>query len=330
MSNTFVLEAPGVEDKWYSITRVEADLQKQSSKSPLKIGRVGAHIRKYEALPNVSDMEQRKKFLKKLQDERKNLSWKLQDATGQFEYDGTAEETTAVFYVVKKKPNSPNICTVHRCYDWYEFRKAPRPAVLLSYDEANKMMNSKDPSKFEEKMMKWDAEEKKEEDSDDDLKVKKKDEEEGWEEGEFGEVINDENKEERVKGYKSDVKAVKKESLTDYGRKMKKTLDGDSSSASDGELEEFQRRYEAQKGAEKEKEKEAKGKKRKKEVEEAPVAAPAPVAKKARMEHISEKPAEDNKPLPPGALSVEDFKTTNLSHQALSQLRTLRLKSTKY
>jgi hypothetical protein len=52
----------------------------------------------------VSDVAQRKKFLKTLQDERKNLPWKLQGETNHFEYDATAEESTAVFYVVKKKP----------------------------------------------------------------------------------------------------------------------------------------------------------------------------------------------------------------------------------
>jgi hypothetical protein len=44
MNKTFILEAPGVEDKWYSIGRIEANLMAQRS---LKIGRVGAHIRKY-------------------------------------------------------------------------------------------------------------------------------------------------------------------------------------------------------------------------------------------------------------------------------------------
>lgn len=173
---SFVLESPGIEEKWYSVARIEMDDIK--SNPSMKIGRVGAHIRKYdlafpwlthryEALPQVQP-EQRKKFLKTLQNERKNLPLKLQDATGSVDMDATAEETTAVFYVLKRKSQG-NVFTVHRCPDWYEFRKAPKPAVMLSYEEANKMvsllgffikwqLNMKDRSKFEEKLFKKDPE----------------------------------------------------------------------------------------------------------------------------------------------------------------------------
>jgi hypothetical protein len=41
--------------------------------------------------------------------------------------------------------------------------------------------------------------------------LKKKDEEdEAWDEGDFGEVINDEGKEEKVKLYKAEARVVKK------------------------------------------------------------------------------------------------------------------------
>lgn len=53
---------------------------------------------------------------------------------------------------------------------------------------------------------------KTEEKSDDDLKTKVE-EDEAWEEGDFGEVINDEGKEEKVKLYKAEGKVVKKVGL---------------------------------------------------------------------------------------------------------------------
>lgn len=41
--NQFTLEAPGVEDKWYSIARIDQELQSQPN---LKLGRVGAIVKK--------------------------------------------------------------------------------------------------------------------------------------------------------------------------------------------------------------------------------------------------------------------------------------------
>lgn len=44
--NSYTLEAPGVEDKWYSIGRIDVNLSDAGAQHPLKIGRVGAHTRK--------------------------------------------------------------------------------------------------------------------------------------------------------------------------------------------------------------------------------------------------------------------------------------------
>eukprot|EP01126_Amoeba_proteus_P059561 TRINITY_DN7791_c0_g1_i3.p1 TRINITY_DN7791_c0_g1~~TRINITY_DN7791_c0_g1_i3.p1 ORF type:complete len:354 (+),score=102.09 TRINITY_DN7791_c0_g1_i3:119-1180(+) len=269
----YTLQASGVEEKAYSLVRLWAPPEIQDLNRwnpPVEIGRVGVN-KKIDSLENVP-RDQRQRFHHSLQQERKQLPWRLRDAGSEKLYEAKAEESDSVYYVFKRGI-SGNVFTVHRCSDWYEFRKVNKSALTL--EEATAKLKQK-------KSMPRGAEAfiGKEEEVTPKKKKIKEDSDDDFRDDFFGENLNDVDKEETLSTFKTESKATPRNSFTPDGKKLKKLLDEDDlSSESEGELGEIEQNFltKSKKGSSGEKTKEKSRKRKKGEMPQVP-------AKKVKIE----------------------------------------------